>query len=151
MSVIFNFQVNFMNWYYRLPIKTKLVLSFGTLIIFTILITTVSVLSMRESQSVAAYAHLTLEERYQRVNRLAESARKFQNIIFMYASAAEFNIQSMPLNEVNGYASEFRRFANDLVPGKFPDECREIKEGVDKILKAFESELIGYAQQKKRP
>ena len=148
MSVIFNFQVNFMNWYYRLPIKTKLVLSFGTLIIFTILITTVSVLSMRESQSVAAYAHLTLEERYQRVNRLAESARKFQNIIFMYASAAEFNIQSMPLNEVNGYASEFRRFANDLVPGKFPDECREIKEGVDKILKAFESELIGYAQQK---
>ena len=130
-----------MNWYSKLPIKTKLVLSFGALIIFTLLITAASFVSMRGSQNAATYVHWTLEERYQRINRLSESARKFQNLIFVYSSTYAFNVREVELSEVQERAREFKRYADNLVPGNFPQQIGEIKEYASQVLHIFDSQI----------
>ena len=75
-----------MGWYYKLPIKVKLLLSFSALIVMTLFIAVSAVVSMKQSQDVASYVHWTLEERYQRIERVSEAGRKLQNMIFVYAS-----------------------------------------------------------------
>ena len=131
-----------MNWYFKLPIKVKLLLSFGTLIIFTLLITASAVISMKGSQNAASYVHWTLEERYQRINRVSEAARKLQNAIFIYSSTHAFNVRAVPLSEVQGMASNFRRYAEELVPGNFPKQIGEIKSGANQVLNIFEDKII---------
>ena len=56
-----------MSWYLKLPLRTKLLLSFISIIVLTIIITVAAVNSMRDSQNVADYIRWTLEERSVRI------------------------------------------------------------------------------------
>ena len=127
-----------MGWYYKLPIKVKLLLSFSALIVMTLFIAVSAVVSMKQSQDVASYVHWTLEERYQRIERVSEAGRKLQNMIFVYASNGDFGSETISHATVSDAANDFRRYANALVPGNFPNEIREIKAGANQVLDILE-------------
>ena len=55
-----------MSWYYALSLRAKLLLSFGVVILLTIVITSASLMSMQKPRAVAHFLHWSLEERYQR-------------------------------------------------------------------------------------
>ncbi len=136
-----------MGWYYKLPIKVKLLLSFSALIVMTLFIAVSAVVSMKQSQDVASYVHWTLEERYQRIERVSEAGRKLQNMIFVYASNGEFGSETISNTTVSEAANDFRRYANALVPGNFPNEIREIKAGANQVLEILEKKITPFVEQ----
>ena len=136
-----------MGWYYKLPIKVKLLLSFSALIVMTLFIAVSAVVSMKQSQDVASYVHWTLEERYQRIERVSEAGRKLQNMIFVYASNGDFGSETISHATVADAANDFRRYANALVPGNFPNEIREIKAGANQVLDILEKKITPFVEQ----
>ena len=136
-----------MGWYYKLPIKVKLLLSFSALIVMTLFIAVSAVVSMKQSQDVASYVHWTLEERYQRIERVSEAGRKLQNMIFVYASNGDFGSETISHATVSDAANDFRRYANALVPGNFPNEIREIKAGANQVLDILEKKITPFVEQ----
>ena len=136
-----------MGWYYKLPIKVKLLLSFSALIVMTLFIAVSAVVSMKQSQDVASYVHWTLEERYQRIERVSEAGRKLQNMIFVYASNGDFGSETISHATVSDAANDFRRYTNALVPGNFPNEIREIKAGANQVLDILEKKITPFVEQ----
>ena len=131
-----------MSWYFRLPIKVKLLLSFSCLIILTLTITGSALVSMKRSQEVATYVHWTLEERYQRISRVNDAGRKLQKSLFIFCSAKEYGFKAPTVQEMTTMASNFRRYADALVPGSYPNEIGGIKRDAAKLLDILEQRVV---------
>ncbi|HIV55925.1 MAG TPA: hypothetical protein H9898_09095 [Candidatus Anaerobiospirillum stercoravium] len=135
-----------MGWYKSLPIKTKLLISFMSIIILTCIITTSALLSMRNAQQVASYVTWTLEERYVRIDRVIISSRNLQNELILYVDAENRNVRGQVESSLHQRINELKQYADELQTGRFPQEITAIKQDINLIINLVQSELIPIAR-----
>ena len=82
-----------MDWYYKLAIKTKLLFNFCVLIFLTLIITSVSLYSLRGNQAIATDVHNTLNNRYGVVDDIHTTAyeiESFNRLIYCFNAVWQY-------------------------------------------------------------
>ena len=83
-----------MSWYFQLPIKIKLLISFALIMILTIIISIFAVQSMRSSQEVATYINRTLNDQYQPVARMSTAMIAVQRETDLFIAKVDQAVKS---------------------------------------------------------
>ena len=136
-----------MSWYYALSLRAKLLLSFGVVILLTIVITAASLMSMQKSRAVADFLHWSLEERYQRVENVLLSAMKLQEDMIVY-----INNDRIDSSLLSGTENELRllnEHASQLQVTRFPQEIGAIIEGCEQLTSLFNGQIKPLTEREK--
>lgn len=126
------------SWYYHLSLKAKLQVSFATVIVLIMIISSTALLQMYRSRDVALTMQSTLTERYARVDSvLVQSVDMLQEII-------EY-IDPKTVNHDQGATArciqDFSAMSKKLQTARFPTEIGRIHSNTDKLMQIFEYEL----------
>ena len=136
-----------MSWYYALSLRAKLLLSFGVVILLTIVITAASLMSMQKSRAVADFLHWSLEERYQRVENVLLAAMKLQEDMIVY-----INNDRIDSSLLSGTENELRllnEHASQLQVTRFPQEIGAILEGCEQLTSLFNEQIKPLTEREK--
>ena len=136
-----------MSWYYALSLRAKLLLSFGVVILLTIVITAASLMSMQKSRAVADFLHWSLEERYQRVENVLLAAMKLQEDMIVY-----INNDRIDSSLLIGTENELRllnEHASQLQVTRFPQEIGAILEGCEQLTSLFNGQIKPLTEREK--
>ena len=134
-----------MSWYLKLPLRIKLLLSFISIIVLTIIITVAAVNSMRDSQNVAEYIRWTLEERSSRIAQTSSDMINLQHQgdIFMetiYNAHSKGTTPPRGFDQpVNEALVELASSAEQLQASRFPEEIGFIKDSVRQIQERYQT------------
>ena len=131
-----------MGWYKSLPIKTKLLISFMSIIILTCIITGSALLSMRNAQQVASYVNWTLNERYVRIDNAIISTRNAQNELILFINAENRAARSAAESALNSCLTTLKGYNDALQTGRFPEEIGAIKQALNTVISVAQSDLI---------
>ena len=135
-----------MGWYKSLPIKTKLLLSFMSIIILTCVITASALLSMRDAQQVASYVNWTLNERYVRIDHAIVSSRNVQNDLILYINAESRSSRTSAASTLNTRIGELKGYSDALQMGRFPTEITTIKQALNSVIAVAQNEVMPLAR-----
>ena len=131
-----------MGWYKSLPIKTKLLISFTTIIILTCIITGSALLSMRNAQQVASYVNWTLNERYVRIDNAIISTRNSQNDLVLFINAENRSERNATESMLNTRLTELKGYSDALQMGRFPTEIGAIKQALNTVIEVAQRDLM---------
>lgn len=131
-----------MSWYYKLSIKTKLLVSFLAIIIFTLIISVSALMSMREAQQVASYVDWTLQERYKRVDTTLVATRSIQNELFSVITLTDPAELNTSLRDLDSARNNLKARADALQMGRFPQEIGGIKSSAQTIINTIDNEIV---------
>ena len=131
-----------MGWYKSLPIKTKLLISFTTIIILTCIITGSALLSMRNAQQVASYVNWTLNERYVRIDNAIVSTRNSQNDLVLFINAENRSERNATESTLNTRLTELKGYSDALQMGRFPTEISAIKQALNTVIEVAQRDLM---------
>ena len=121
-----------MDWYKRLPIKTKLLISFLSIIILTCIITGSALLSMRNAQQVASYVNWTLNERYVRIDNAIISTRNSQNDLVLFINAENRAARNATESTLNNRLTELKGYS----------EIGAIKQALNTVIEVAQRDLM---------
>ncbi len=130
-----------MNWYYKLAIKTKLLINFSVLIFLTLIITAISLASLRANQNVAHEVKHALNDRYGLVDTVHTHAYDVNIYMRRYINSMGIGNTDQILRELVEVAQPFWESVNALPHGKYPDQVRRLQNHVAKYRNLFENTL----------
>ena len=119
-----------MDWYYKLAIKTKLLFNFCVLIFLTLIITSVSLYSLRGNQAIATDVHNTLNNRYGVVDDIHTTAYEIEVLIVSYIAAMQFGNTEEIHRELTAVAEPFSSKVSNYKAAVYHDAARRLKEYV---------------------
>ena len=131
-----------MDWYYKLAIKTKLLFNFCVLIFLTLIITSVSLYSLRGNQAIATDVHNTLNNRYGVVDDIHTTAYEIEVLIVSYIAAMQFGNTEEIHRELTALAEPFSTKVSNYKAAVYHDAARRLKEYVAEFEHNFERELV---------
>ena len=128
-----------MHWYLALSLRTKLVLSFALVILFTLIITISALWSMQNYRNVADYFHWTLAERYQRMEKTLVATLQTEEDILIFIN----DYQNTPSVLPNAEASlrSLKQYSDNLQMARFPTEIGAVKDSSEQIIATFNDKV----------
>ena len=129
-----------MDWYYSLKLKTKLLLSFGVVIVFTAIIALTALYSLQRSRSAADTINWTLQERFLRVEQVLLTTISLQeNMIFCIN---RFQQEPGLVAQVQQEIAALQGYANKLQASRYPKEIGLIKQNVAALDALFKGKIL---------
>ena len=136
-----------MSWYFQLPIKIKLLISFALIMILTIIISIFAIQSMRSSQEVATYINRTLNDQYQPVARMSTAMIAVQRETDLFIAKVDQAVQSgAKLDssvdaDLRASMQELAAAASALNNDQFPQQIAFLKKSASDINSIYQNDI----------
>ena len=136
-----------MSWYFQLPIKIKLLISFALIMILTIIISIFAIQSMRSSQEVATYINRTLNDQYQPVARMSTAMIAVQRETDLFIAKVDQAVQSgAKLDssvdaDLRASMQELAAAASALENDQFPQQIAFLKKSASDINSIYQNDI----------
>ena len=126
-------------WYYQLGLRAKLFLSFGVVIVMSIIIAGTSLSQMNKSRELADYMQWSLAERYARVDGTLTAAVDMMNNVNKFIDSGKTGTSLH--DDARKALNKFLDLASNLETGRFPNEINRIRDNAGRLRDVFENKI----------
>ena len=128
-----------MSFLYNLTIKKKLILSYLSLVIVSIVLSWNSISNCLTNKDVAGFVHTTLSERYGRTRATADYAFAVNTIIQSINNGASYDSAKASLND---NVSKMQVAADKLQMARYPTEIGAVKKATSNFINLLNTQYI---------
>ena len=128
-----------MSFLYSLTIKKKLILSYLSLVIVSIVLSWNSISNCLTNKDVAGFVHTTLSERYGRTRATADYAFAVNTIIQSINNGASYDSAKASLND---NVSKMQVAADKLQMARYPTEIGAVKKATSNFINLLNTQYI---------
>ncbi len=128
-----------MSFLYSLTIKKKLILSYLSLVIVSIVLSWDSISNCLTNKDVAGFVHTTLSERYGRTRATADYAFAVNTIIQSINNSASYDSAKASLND---NVSKMQVAADKLQMARYPTEIGAVKKATSNFINLLNTQYI---------
>lgn len=128
-----------MRFLYSLTIKKKLILSYLSLVIVSIVLSWNSISNCLTNKDVAGFVHTTLSERYGRTRTTADYAFAVNTIIQSISNGVSYDSAKASLND---NVSKMQVAADKLQMARYPTEIGAVKKATSNFINLLNTQYI---------
>ena len=128
-----------MSFLYSLTIKKKLILSYLSLVIVSIILSWTSIANCLTNKDVAGFVHTTLSERYGRTRATADYAFAVNSIIQSINNGTSYDSAKATLND---NVSKMQIAADKLQMARYPTEIGAVKKATNNFIELLNTQYI---------
>lgn len=129
----------------NMSIKSKLFMSYGLILILSIVTASVAIFNMLESNATAHEAHALITVRQIRIDAVDELLHKYDNLVYEYSQVGR-KLTSNQNQELQVLGKQFIEASSKLKGDRYPAEVGGMKTSTTEYVKIVQNELIPVLQ-----